>query len=247
MKRLITSSIVLASLLASASIFAANVSVSVDENGVIQPKPARDAIARASSAAVMIDISEAKAEILTNVADIAVRTMNEANDLLDKRGDFAVISFTAIGLKDAVKQGGASPDEGEIRIVDVGFDDRTDPDNVLATLTWQYVLGKFTAPSCIGTSQVESTNAWESVSMSEPVQVEWGTNVAYRATATIPKLVGREKFFLRISATPDAPIDDGQVFDTYSDGTDYTIRFEPSHVYEMRIISGRVTNVRLVQ
>ena len=227
-------------------LFAANVTVSVDENGVIQPQPAREAIGRAVSATVMIDLAAAKAEILTNVAGIAVRTMEEANDLLNKRGDFAIMSFTATGVKDSVKTGEVA-DEGEIRIVSATYDDRTDPDNVLAELTWQYSLGKFTEPKCIGTANIQTTNVWDRIEMTAPVQIEWGTNVAYRATASIPKSMADGKFFLRISANPDAPIDDGQVFDIFSDGTDYTIRFEPSHIYEMRIISGRITNVRLIQ
>lgn len=228
------------------SLLAANVSVSVDENGVIQPQQARDAIGRAVSATVMIDLAAAKAEILTNVARIAVRTMEEANELLNRRGDFAIMSFTATGVKDAVKTGEVA-DEGEIRIVGCDFDAWTDPENVLATLTWQYALGKFTEPKCIGTANIETTNVWDRIEMTEPVQIEWGTNVAYRATASIPKSMADGRFFLRISAKPDAPIDDGQVFDIFSDGTDYTIRFEPSHIYEMRIISGRITKVRLIQ
>ena len=77
---------------------AANVTVSVDEDGVIQPQPAREAIGRAVSATVMIDLAAAKAEVLTNVAGIAMRTMDEAIDLLNKRGDFAIMSFTATGV-----------------------------------------------------------------------------------------------------------------------------------------------------
>lgn len=244
MKKLIT---ILQLQLLTTTLLAANVSVSVDEDGVIQPQAARDAIGRAVSATVMIDLADAKAEVLTNVAGIAVRTMEEANDLLNKRGDFAIMSFTATGVKDAVKQGGASAAEGEIRIVSCSYDDRTDPDNVLAELTWQYALGKFTEPKCLGTANIQTTNVWDQIAMTAPVQIEWGTNVAYRATASIPKSMADGKFFLRISAKPDAPIDDGQVFDIYSDGTDYTIRFEPSHIYEMRIISGRITNMRMIQ
>ena len=224
---------------------AANVTVSVDENGEIQPQPAREAIGRAASAIVMVDLANAKAEVLTNVARIAVKTMEEANDLLNARGDFAIMSFTASGVKDAVKTG-ESPTEGEIRVVDCAYDDRTDPDNVLATLTWQYSLGKFTEPKCIGTANVETTNKWDQIAMTDPVQVEWGTNVAYRATASIPKNIAQDKFFLRISAKPDAPVDDGQVFDIYSDGTDYTVDFEPSRRYRIRIISGRITTITLV-
>ena len=238
--------IVLVSTFSVLRLPAANVTVSVDEDCVIQPQPAREAIGRAVSATVMIDLAAAKAEVLTNVAGIAVRTMEEAMDLLNKRGDFAIMSFTATGVKDAVKTGEV-PDEGEIRIVGCAYDDRTDPDNVLATLTWQYALGKFTEPKCIGTANIQTTNVWDQIAMTEPVQIEWGTNVAYRATASIPKSMADGKFFLRISAKPDAPIDDGQVFDIFSDGTDYTVDFEPSRKYRMRIISGRITNLILVE
>lgn len=244
MKRLVLSACCLFGVIASA----ANVNVAIDEDGVIQPQPARDAIARAVSATVMIDLAAAKVEILTNVAGIAVRTMEEANDLLNKRGDFAIMSFTATGVKDAVKQGGESASEGEIRIVGTPvLDYGSDPDNVRVELTWQYSLGKFTEPKCLGTANLATTNAWDQLAITEPVQIEWGTNVAYRATASVPKSMGSGRFFFRISAKPDAPIDDGQVFDIFSDGTDYTIRFEPSHIYEVRIISGRWTNVRLIQ
>ena len=236
----------LAATLNLSSIIAALVTVSVDEDGVIQPQPARDAIGRAVSATVMIDLAAAKAEIITNVAGTAVRTMDEAIDLLNKRGDFAIMSFTATGVKDAVKTGEVS-EEGEIRIVGCAYDSNTDPDNVLATLTWQYSLGKFTEPKCIGTANLATTNVWDNIAMTDPVQVEWGTNVAYCATASIPKSMADGRFFLRISAKPDAPIDDGQVFDIFSDGTDYPVDFEPSRKYRMRIISGRITNLILVE
>lgn len=240
-------SIVLIAAASSLPLHAANVTVSVDENGEIQPQPAREAIGRAVSAVVMIDIAEAKAEVLEEVAKTATKTMEEANDLLNKRGDFAIVSFTATGVKDAVKTGEASGD-GEIRIVDKpALDYLSDPDNVLVTLTWQYSLGKFTEPKCLGTANLATTNVWDQLSMTDPVQVEWGTNVAYRATASVPKSMGTGTFFFRISAKPDAPIDDGQVFDIWSDGTDYTVDFIPGRRYRIRIISGRITTVTLVE
>ena len=241
-----TAFIVLIAAASALPLFAANVTVSVDENGVIQPQPAREAIGRAVSAVVVIDLAEAKAEVLTNVAKIATKTMEEANELLNARGDFAIMSFTARGVKDAVKTGD-SPTDGEISIVGCDFDQRTDPDNVLATLTWQYSLGKFTEPKCIGTANLQTTNKWDQIAMTDPVQVEWGTNVAYRATASIPKnMAPDELFFLRIDAKPDAPVDDGQVFDIYSDGTDYTIDLIPGRRYRIRIISGRITTITLL-
>ena len=240
-------SIVLIAAASALPLHAANVTVSVDENGVIQPQPARDAIGRAVSATVMIDLAAAKAEILTNVAGIAVRTMEEANDLLNKRGDFAIMSFKTTGVKDAVKTGEASG-EGEIWLVgEPTLDYISDPNNVLVTLTWQYSRGKFTEPKCLGTANLATTNAWDQIAMTDPIQVEWGpSNVAYKATASVPKSMGTGKFFFRISAKPDAPIDDGQVFDIFSDGTDYTIDFEPGHKYRIRIISGRITTILLI-
>lgn len=225
---------------------AANVTVSVDENGVIQPKPARDAIATASSAAVKVDFAEAKAEILTNVAETANAAMAEADRILTERTDFAIVRLFASGVKDAVAA--TNTDEtAEIRIVDnVRIDRTSDTDNNLVTLTWQYVAGSYSSPRIIAAAEL-STNAFETVEMTEPVQIEWGETFAFVATAKVPKDKYGSTAFFKIVGTPDAPVDDGQVFDIYSDGTDYTVDFIPAHKYRMRIVSGRICGITLVE
>ena len=236
----------LAATLNLSSLLAANVAISVDENNVIQPKPARDAIAAASSAAVKVDFAEAKAEILTNVANTASAAMDEADRILTERTDFAVVRLFAAGVKDAV--GASDTDESaEIRIVDnVRIDRTSDADNNLVTLTWQYVAGSFTSPRIIASAEL-STNAFEVVEMTEPVQIEWGETFAFVATAKCPKAKYGSRAFFKVVGTPDAPADDGQVFDIYSDGTDYTVDFIPAHRYRMRIVSGRICGITLVE
>ena len=236
----------LLSTLYTLNLFAANVGVSIDENGVIQPKPARDAIAMASSAAVKVDFANAKSEILTNVAETANAAMAEADRILTERTDFAIVRLYAAGVKDATAA--TNTDESaEIKIVDNVVIDRTsDADNNLVTLTWQYVAGTFSSPRIIAAAEL-STNAFETVEMTEPMQIEWGDTVAFVATAKVPKDKYGSQAFFKIVGTPDAPVDDGQVFDIYSDGTDYTIDLIPSHRYRMRIISGRICGITLVE
>ena len=227
-------------------LFAANVSVSVDEEGVIQPQPARDAIAMASSAAVRVDFAEAKAEILTNIANTANAAMAEADRILTERTDFAVVRLFASGVKDATSATNTD-DTAEIRFCKDPIIDRTsDSDNVLVTLAWQYVAGSFSSPRIIASAEL-STNAFEAVEMTEPVQIEWGDTFAFEATAKCPKDKYDSQAFFKIVATPDAPVDDGQVFDIYSDGTDYTVDFIPAHRYRMRIVSGRICGITLVE
>lgn len=221
-------------------------SVSIDENGDIQPEAARAAIASASSAAVKVDFAEAKAEILTNIQETAIETLNTANDILTTRTDFALVQLTASGVKDALATTNTAS-EGKIEIVDnVLIDRTTDPANTLVTLTWQYVTGSFSSPRIVASAEL-STNAWETVGMTEPVQIEWGTNSAFRATATLPKATYGSQAFFKILATPDTPVDDGQVFDIFSDGTDFWLDLDPSRRYRIRIISGRITTVTLVE
>ena len=227
-------------------LLAANVTVTVDENGVIQPQPARDAIAMASSAAVRVEFAEAKAEILTNVAETANAAMAEADRILTERTDFAIVRLYASGVKDATAA--TNTDESaEIKIVDnVRIDRTSDAENNLVTLTWQYVAGSFSSPRIVASAEL-STNAFETVEMTDPVQIEWGETFAFVATAKVPKDRYGSQAFFKVVGTPDAPIDDGQVFDIYSDGTDYTVDFIPDHKYRMRVVSGRICGITLVE
>lgn len=226
---------------------AANVSVSVDENGTIQPQSAREAIGRASSAVVKVDLAEAKAEILTNVQRTAVEALREADRILTERTDYAIISLTASGVKDAV-MGSPTDSVGKIDIVDtLVIDSQTDPANVRVTLTWQYVQGSFSQPRILASAQL-STNSFEAVEMTDMQQIEWGTNEAFRATAILPvNKYGGVQSFLKVDADPDAPVDDGQVFDIFSDGTDYWVDLVPTRRYRMRVVSGRICTILAVE
>ena len=233
-------------ILLPSSLFGVRQSVFIDENGDIQPAAARVTIAQASSAAVKVDFAEAKAEILTNIQNTAIETLEEANDILTTRTDFALVQLTASGVTDALSATNTAS-EGKIAIVDnILIDRTTDPGNVLVTLTWQYVTGSFSSPRIVASAEY-TTNAWETVEMTEPVQIEWGKNSAYRATATFPSSTYGAHAFFKVVATPDTPVDDGQVFDIFSDGTDYWLDLVPSRRYRIRIISGRITTVTLVE
>ena len=172
--------------------------------------------------------------------------MDEADRILTERTDFAVVRLFASGVKDTISA--SDTDEtAEIRIVDnVRIDRTSDADNNLVTLTWQYVAGSFTSPRIIASAEL-STNAFEVVEMTEPVQIEWGETVAFVATAKCPKAKYGSHAFFKIVGTPDAPVDDGQVFDIYSDGTDYTVDLIPARRYRMRIVSGRICDITLVE
>lgn len=221
--------------------------VTIDQEGVIRPEAARQAIGNVASAVVEINVAEEKATILTNVARIANATVEEANRILNERADYAIIEIQAKGLKDAMSTNDTAQ-VGEIRLVDNLVIDRTsDPDNVLATVTWQYVSGSFNSPSCIATADLQSTNVWEMLSMTTPEQIEWGETAAFRATVSIPKATYGASCFLKISAKPNAPVDDGQVFDIYSDGTDYWVVLEPSKRYRMHIVSKRIAKIELAE
>ena len=161
------------------------------------------------------------------LAGTANAAMAEADRILTERTDFAIVRLYAAGVKDATAA--TNTDESaEIKIVgDVVIDRTSDADNNLVTLTWQYVAGTFSSPRIIAAAEL-STNAFETVEMTEPMQIEWGDTVAFVATAKVPKEKYGAQAFFKIVGTPDAPVDDGQVFDIYSDGTDYTVDFIPS-------------------
>ena len=178
--------------------------------------------------------------------ETANAAMAEADRILTERTDFAIVRLFASGVKDATSA--TNTDESaEIKIVDdVRIDRTSDADNNLVTLTWQYVAGTFSSPRILAAAEL-STNAFETVEMTDPVQIEWGETFAFVATAKVPKERYGAQAFFKIVGTPDAPVDDGQVFDIYSDGTDYTVDFIPSRKYRMRIVSGRICGITLVE
>jgi len=227
-------------------VFAAPTAVTYDENGELAPAAAKTVISNACSAVVAVDLAQAKAEVLQEVASIANSTMESANQLLTEHSDYVLLDLFAVGVEDAVAPGSQVATEARIDIVDVDVDHTSAaPASTLVTLTWQYVTGSFSAPQILATASVTNGSSYAAIPQTEPVQIAWGTNSAYRATATVDNATfGRHAFF-KVEATPDAPLDDGQVFDIYSDGTDYVLDLIPTNRYRLRIVSGRITSVTL--
>ena len=226
--------IVLIAAVSVLRLLAANVSVSIDENNEIQPPAARQAVTLLSSSIVEINLAKAQVTIVTNLAETINKDMKELTQLLTERSDGVIVQAFANGLEDARGQG-AAPTEGRIEIVGASFDTK-DPAYAYVTLTWQYMTGSFNSPRAIASANVATNESgYASIPMTEPEQISWGTNSAYRATATIDKRVYGDRCFIKVAATPDSPIDDGQVFNTYGDDTWYEIIFVPNRRYKMKI------------
>ena len=215
-------------------LFAANVSVSVDENNEVQPPEARQAVTLLSSSIVQVNLAKAEVTIVTNLAATINKDMEELTKLLTERSDGVIVQAFANGLEDARGQG-ASPTEGRIEIVAATFD-TTDPTFAYATLTWQYVTGSFNSPRALASGNVATKESgYAAIPMTEPEQISWGTNSAFRATATIDKRVYGDQCFIKVGATPDAPVDDGKVFNTYGDDVWYDIILVPNRRYKMKV------------
>lgn len=211
--------------------------VSVDENNEIQPPEARQAVTLLSSSIVEINLAKAEVTIVTNLAATINKDMEELTKLLTERSDGVIVQAFANGLEDARGQG-AAPTEGRIEIVGATFD-TTDQTYAYVELTWQYVTGSFNLPRAIASANVATNESgYATIPMTTPEQISWGTNSAFRATATIDKRVYGDKCFIKVAATPDAPVDDGQVFNTYGDDTWYEIIFVPNRRYKMKISTG---------
>jgi len=227
-------------------VFAAPTAVTYDENGEISPPAAKGVISNACSAVVAVDLAQAKAEVLQEVATIANSTMESANKLLTEHSDYVLLDLFTVGVEDAVAPGSQVASKARIDIVDCSLDSTSAaPASTLLTITWQYVSGSFSAPQIIAAASVTNGSVYATLPQTEPVQIAWGTNSAYRATATVDNATFGEHAFFKIEATPDAPLDDGQVFDIFSDGTDYVLDLIPTNRYRLRIVSGRITSVTL--
>ena len=223
-----------------ASVFnlhAALVNVAIDENNEIQPPEARQAVTLLSSSIVEINLAKAEVTIVTNLAATINKDMEELTKLLTERSDGVIVQAFANGLEDARGQG-AAPTEGRIEIVGATFD-TTDPTYAYVELTWQYVTGSFNSPRALASGNVATNDSgYAAIPMTKEEPISWGTNSAFRATATIDKRVYGDRCFIKVAATPDAPIDDGQVFNTYGDDTWYEIIFIPNRRYKMKISTG---------
>lgn len=218
-------------------LFAAWQNVSVDENNEIQPPEARQAVTLLSSSIVEINLAKAEVTIVTNLAATINRDMQELTKLLSERSDGVIVQAFANGLEDA-RGHGAAPTEGRIDIVNAVFD-TTDPIYAYVDLTWQYTTGSFNSPRALASGNVATNDSgYAAIPMTQPEPISWGTNSAFRATATIDKRVYGDKCFIKVGATPDAPVDDGQVFNTYGDDKWYEIIFVPNRRYKMKISTG---------
>jgi len=237
-------SVALAAICAYAGVFAAPVAVTYDELGNVTPAAAKDTLDRACSAVIAVDLATGRAGILTNVTEIALDTIRETNELLTKHTDFCVIDTFATGLEDARGSTNNNPN-ARIVIVDK-VDIRESGDNKLVTLSWCYADGEFEADASILAATTLTTNNFAAVWTGTPEQYEWGTTNAFRATATIPKATYGQMAFFKIAAEIRAPVDDGQTFNTYSDGSDYWIELVSTNRYRIRLISGRITTVQKV-
>lgn len=223
---------------------AAPTAVTYDENGDISPAAAKGVISNACSAVVSVNLANARAEILTEVAEIASGTMDEANELLSSHSDYVLLDMFAIGVEDAMASGSQSASAGKIRITGIRVS-RASQSQTDVTFTWQYVAGSFSAPKIIASSSVTNGSVFADIPMSDPIMTGAGTNITYEATAYVDNATYGSSAFFKIEATPDAPLDDGQVFDAFSDGTDYTFYFVPTNRYAIRVISGRITLITL--
>lgn len=221
----------------------APVAVVYDETGEISPPAAKSVISNACSAIVSVDLANARAEILTEVATVASSTMDEANELLTSHSDYVLLDLFAVGVEDALASGSQVASAGEIRITGVSVTRGASATSVV--LDWQYVAGSFSSPQIVAASSITNGSSFAAVPMSEVVMTGAGSNVTYRATATVDNATYGANAFFKVEATPDAPLDDGQVFDIFSDGTDYTFYFVPTNRYAIRVVSGRITSITL--
>lgn len=226
------------------ALLAAPTAVVYDEHGEIAPAAAKTVISNACSAVVSVDLANARAEILTEVAGIASGTMDEANELINSHSDYVLLDLFAVGVEDALASGSQSASAGEIRITGCSVSHPSSSQTDV-TMDWQYVSGSFSAPKITASSTVTNGSVFVDVPMSDVIQTGAGSNITYRATAYIDNSAFGGHAFFKIEATPDAPVDDGQVFDTFSDGTDYTFYFVPTNRYAIRVISGRITSITL--
>ena len=240
--------------------------ITIDENGVIRPSIASNAIAQAVSATVKVDLANERAIILTNVAAMATATINEATKLLTERQDFSLVTIQAVGLKSLYSSGtdsttytvtdadgnsssvssGSDASAAEIRFVEDGIkvDRSSDEDNILVTLTWCFYSGSLTQPKILAAAAL--TDEFSEIEIGEIEQIAYGELEAYRATVAMPKETWGASAFFKISAQIDSPIDDGKVIDYYVDGPKYTVTLKPSEAIEIDVNAGRITAIRKV-
>lgn len=235
-------------LLAAGSLFAAVQQVAIDENGEIQPAEARLAISNAVSAVVRVNLAEATAENILVIAETTTNALDVLEQALAHRTDYSLVQLVATGLEDAT--GDISTDGGSIQFIEDrewGYRinvDQSDATNVYVTLYYLFT-GNLTTPRIRAKSQL--SGEWlEDVAQTAPeaISIGGGTNI-YRTVVTVPRSWGAtSNAFFQVTADIKTAVDDGKVFDIYSDtGVTGTFTVTPASTVTFRIVAGRVVSM----
>lgn len=231
------------SLFALSSFAAQN--VAIDENGKILPAEAETAIRNAVSATLRVDLATAKADGVRALADSCDEAIGLLNEALKHRTDYALIQITATGLEDAVES--LSTDGGEIYFIEddkAGFKIKTEhgEESTLVTLYYCFT-GNLTTPKIKAKSQL--SGEWlVGVEQTEPELIYWDDRKIYRVVVTIPNSWESKKAFFQASADIKTAVDDGKVFDIYSDtGVTGTFTVTPASTVTFRMVAGRVVGM----
>lgn len=226
------------------AVFAAQ-NVAIDENGNILPAAADMAIRSAVSAALRVDLATAKAEGVRQIAAVCDQALEVLNEALRHRTDYALVQITATGLEDAVES--LSTDGGEIVFIedkDLGYVIEIDRGSVTTDVTLYYCFtGNLTTPKIQAKSQL--SGEWlEIVDQTDPEVITVGEKKIYKTIVKIPNSWGAQAAFFQATAEIKTAVDDGKVFDIFSDtGVTGTFYVKPSSEIYFRLQAGRVINI----
>lgn len=238
-------------LLAAALTSAASASVqqvALDEDGEIVPVEARVAISNAVVATVRVNLAAETAENIMGIAAATTNALDILETALAHRTDYSLVQLYATGLEDAV--GDISQEGGSVWFVEdaargfnIGIDRESDVQNVLVTLYYMFT-GNLTTPRIRAKSQL--SGEWlDDVPQTPPevISIGGGTNV-YRTVVSCPKSWAADNAFFQATADIKSAVDDGKVFDIYSDsGVTGTFTVTPSSIVTFRIVAGRVVSM----
>lgn len=231
------------SLFALSSFAAQN--VAIDENGRILPEAAETAIKNAVSATLRVDLANAKAEGVRALADSCDEALGLLNDALAHRTDYALVQITATGLEDAVES--LSTDGGEIYFIEdkeAGYSINIEHGATTTDVTLYYCFtGNLTTPKIQAKSQI--SGEWlEGVEQTEPELLTWGDKKLYRVVVSVPNSWGAQAAFFQATADIKTAVDDGKVFDIFSDtGVTGTFTVTPASIVTFRIVAGRIVGM----
>lgn len=244
MKRVIT----ICAAVCAASLFAKVDHIAIDEEGNLIPAKAATAIGSAVTASARIDLAEAKMEIISETARQITEAIETIDDVLKHRTDYSLVYLTATGLEDAITSGGEGADP-YVRFIEdlqsgisVVIDHESSPVYNLVTLYYE-MGGNLATPKIVAKSAINGE--WlRDIDQTAPEQISWGEEVYYKVTVSVPKSWGASAFF-QITAEVRTAVDDGKVFDVFSDtGVTGTFTVHPTETVTFRLVAGRVVNLR---